>query len=72
MELSGRELMAGTDNNHGDRGAAWLAHWFPAPVTEPVRLHVAAKRYLCATEPVYFGEAVRRRRSTPCRSRAAR
>jgi putative spermidine/putrescine transport system substrate-binding protein len=24
-------------------------------VTEPVRLHVAAKRYLCATEPGYFG-----------------
>ena len=23
-------------------------------VTEPVRLHVAAKRYLCATEPGYF------------------
>jgi gamma-butyrobetaine dioxygenase len=56
VELSGRELMVGTDNNHGDRGAAWLAHWFPAPVTEPVRLHVAAKRYLCATEPSYFGQ----------------
>ena len=24
-------------------------------MTEPVRLHVAAKRYLCATEPGYFG-----------------
>jgi gamma-butyrobetaine dioxygenase len=24
-------------------------------VTEPVRLHVAAKRYLCATEPGYLG-----------------
>jgi gamma-butyrobetaine dioxygenase len=24
-------------------------------VTEPVRLHVAAKRYLCATEPGYSG-----------------
>jgi gamma-butyrobetaine dioxygenase len=23
-------------------------------VTEPVRLHVAAKRYLCAAEPGYF------------------
>jgi gamma-butyrobetaine dioxygenase len=56
IELSGRELMAGTDNNHGDRGAVWLAQWFPASVTEPVRLHVAAKRYLCATEPSYFGQ----------------
>ena len=56
IELSGRELMAGTDNNHGERGARWLsALRFPASVTEPVRLHVAAKRYLCATEPDYFG-----------------
>ena len=53
-ELSGRELMAGTDNDHGERGAAWLARWFGPAVTEPVRLHVAAKRYLCATEPGYL------------------
>jgi gamma-butyrobetaine dioxygenase len=53
-ELSGRELMAGRDNDHGERGAAWLARWFPPAVTEPVRLHVAAKRYLCAAEPGYF------------------
>ena len=31
------------------------AHFGPA-VTEPVRLHVAAKRYLCAAEPDYFGK----------------
>jgi gamma-butyrobetaine dioxygenase len=53
---SGRELMAGTDNRHGARGAAWLASWFPPAVTEPVRLHVPAKRYLCATEPLYFAK----------------
>jgi gamma-butyrobetaine dioxygenase len=53
-ELSGRDLMAGHDNQHGERGAAWLSAWFPAAVTEPVRLHVAAKRYLCAVEPSYF------------------
>jgi gamma-butyrobetaine dioxygenase len=53
-ELSGRELMAGSDNDHGERGAAWLARWFPLAVTEPVRLHVAAKRYLCATETGYL------------------
>jgi gamma-butyrobetaine dioxygenase len=56
IEVSGRELMAGTDNNHGERGAQWLAQWFPESVTEPVRLHVAAKRYLCAAEPSYFGQ----------------
>ena len=34
----------------------WLAQRFPVSVSEPVRLHVAAKRYLCATEPSYFGQ----------------
>ena len=53
---SGRELMAGTDNQHGETGAAWLAQWFDENVTEPVRLHVAAKRYLCAVVPNYFSK----------------
>ena len=53
--VSGHELMSGTDNRHGDQGADWLAQWFGPGVTEPVRLHVAAKRYLCAVEPGYFG-----------------
>ena len=44
-----------TDGKHGDAGARWLSQWFGEAVTEPVRLHVAAKRYLCATEPGYFG-----------------
>ena len=52
---SGRELIRGTGNHHGDLGADWLAQWFGPGVTEPVRLHVAAKRYLCAVEPGYFG-----------------
>jgi gamma-butyrobetaine dioxygenase len=46
--------MSGTDNDHGERGAAWLARWFPPDVTQPVRLHVAAKRYLCTAEPGYL------------------
>ena len=54
VEVSGRDLMAGQDNDHGERGAGWLAQWFSPAVTEPVRLHVAAKRYLCAVEPGYF------------------
>ena len=53
--VSGRELMAGSDNRHGEAGAAWLAQWFGPEVTEPVRLHVAAKRYLCAAEAGYLG-----------------
>jgi gamma-butyrobetaine dioxygenase len=52
--MTGLELMSGTDTRHGEAGASWLAQWFGPEVTEPVRLHVAAKRYLCATEPDYL------------------
>ena len=41
------------DARHEETGAAWLARWFAPAVTEPVRLHVAAKRYLCAVEADY-------------------
>jgi len=54
--LGGSSPQASTaDSRHGDAGADWLSQWFGEAVTEPVRLHVAAKRYLCATEPGYFG-----------------
>ncbi|WP_062436590.1 2-trimethylaminoethylphosphonate dioxygenase [Herbidospora daliensis] len=49
----GAELMAGVDNRHSHTGADLLGRWFGPEVTEPVRLHVAAKRYLCAVEPDY-------------------
>mgnify|MGYP006274863965 CR=1 FL=1 len=42
------------DRRHEDLGDAFLSKWFGPDVTEPVRLHVAAKRYLCAVEPGYF------------------
>jgi phosphonate degradation associated HDIG domain protein len=45
-----------TDARHEALGARWLAQRFPEQVSEPVRLHVAAKRYLCATDPPYFGK----------------
>ena len=48
-------LRSDTDERHGTGGAQWLSQWFGPAVTEPVRLHVAAKRYLCAAEPGYFG-----------------
>lgn len=44
----------GVDDRHEELGHAWLARHFGPEVTEPVRLHVAAKRYLCATEADYF------------------
>jgi gamma-butyrobetaine dioxygenase len=46
-------LRSETDARHGSGGAQWLGQWFGPEVTEPVRLHVEAKRYLCATEPGY-------------------
>jgi gamma-butyrobetaine dioxygenase len=52
--ITGRGPTRGTDNRHSDAGADWLAQWFGPEVTEPVRLHVAAKRYLCAVEPGYL------------------
>jgi gamma-butyrobetaine dioxygenase len=46
----------GTDEDrHGEAGANWLRQWFGDAVTEPVRLHVPAKRYLCAADAEYFG-----------------
>src|ERR1700676_4706931 len=44
------------DDKHEELGHAWLTRWFGPEVTEPVRLHVAAKRYLCAAEPEYFAK----------------
>lgn len=44
------------DKHHDDAGAAVLAPFFPPVVTECVRLHVAAKRYLCATDPTYLSK----------------
>ena len=43
----------GVDGHHEEAGCAWLARHFGPEVTEPIRLHVAAKRYLCAVEPSY-------------------
>jgi gamma-butyrobetaine dioxygenase len=43
----------GLDARHEEAGEAWLASHFGPEVTEPIRLHVAAKRYLCAVEPGY-------------------
>lgn len=41
------------DARHEITGAAFLAHSFSPEVTEPVRLHVDAKRYLCSLDPAY-------------------
>lgn len=42
------------DRYHEEAGAVVLDRFFPSVVTDCVRYHVAAKRYLCATRPEYF------------------
>ncbi len=44
------------DAKHEELGSRWLASWFGPEVCEPVRLHVPAKRYLCAVDPNYFAQ----------------
>lgn len=44
----------GVDDRHEQLAAGWLADRFGPEVVEPARLHVAAKRYLCAVEPGYY------------------
>jgi phosphonate degradation associated HDIG domain protein len=43
-----------TDAAHERVGGEWLARRFPPEVSEPVRLHVPAKRYLLATDAGYM------------------
>lgn len=42
------------DDHHENSGHSFLRKHFPPEVTEPIRLHVAAKRYLCAVDPEYL------------------
>jgi phosphonate degradation associated HDIG domain protein len=46
----------GIDDSHEELAANWLARYFGPEVSEPVRLHVPAKRYLCAVDSSYFGK----------------
>lgn len=48
-------IAQGVDDLHEEAGARVIAGYFPPLVVDCVRLHVAAKRYLCATDPTYFG-----------------
>ena len=42
------------DRHHEKAGAKVLVGFFPAAITDCVRHHVTAKRYLCATKPDYL------------------
>ena len=55
-KLGEKPAERGIDDMHEVLGAKQLARLFGPEVSEPVRLHVAAKRYLCATEADYFAK----------------
>lgn len=52
VDLAGQ----GIDDRHEHSSADLLHPLFGAAVSEPVRLHVASKRYLCSVEPDYFSK----------------
>lgn len=52
-DLGEHPAARGIDDQHEALGARWLSRCFGPSVCDPVRLHVAAKRYLCSVEPAY-------------------
>ena len=44
---------SGRDAKHEEVAHEFLEAWFSPEVTMPIKLHVAAKRYLVATDPTY-------------------
>jgi [1-hydroxy-2-(trimethylamino)ethyl]phosphonate dioxygenase len=51
----GAEEGVARDDRHEHIAAGHLSRRFSADVIEPIRLHVDAKRWLCANEAGYFG-----------------
>lgn len=46
----------GIDTRHEEVAFDFLSAHFGPEVAEPIRMHVAAKRYLCAVDPAYVDE----------------
>lgn len=54
INLKDREITdRGGDAKHEEIGRKYLEPWFGPEVTMPIKWHVAAKRYLVATDPAY-------------------
>ena len=53
--LEGDEIGNVADDRHETRALPFLEDRFGPEVLQPIRLHVAAKRYLVATDPDYLG-----------------
>ncbi len=54
-DLGDTPSLRGVDDVHQYRALPFLRGLFSDTVTDAVKLHVDAKRYLCATRPGYFG-----------------
>ena len=53
IQVAATDGQADWHREHDRAGQAFLAPHFSEKVAEPIHLHVAAKRYLCATDPDY-------------------
>jgi phosphonate degradation associated HDIG domain protein len=53
-DLGATPTLHGVDDVHQYRALPFLRGTFGAAVLDPIRLHVDAKRYLCAMRPRYF------------------
>ncbi|MBX2869313.1 MAG: hypothetical protein KTR18_11595 [Acidiferrobacterales bacterium] len=53
-EHSRREDFLSHDAFHEKAGCLWANRFFGDPVSEPIRLHVPAKRWLCTTDDAYY------------------
>lgn len=51
--VAGQSRAVLLDGKHEERAVPYLRGTYPEAVVQPIRLHVAAKRFLCATEPAY-------------------
>jgi len=55
LHLEGEDAaQRGLDTRHEELGVTALAGHLPDAVLDPIRMHVAAKRYLCFAEPKYL------------------
>ncbi len=50
------DVAANLDDHHETKAAEFLRSEFGEAVSEPIRLHVVAKRYLCTIQPEYAGQ----------------
>ena len=53
-DLGETPTLRGIDDRHQFHGVSALKGLFPEAVLTPIRLHVDAKRYLCAVDPAYW------------------